>query len=185
MVAVYILLVIFAGISLITYVDNTTRARKQAGMLPDSPTPTALPTSDAAPKVASDSTAALILRLPEPQRQQAWTLLCLITDQLHAGLPSADTRTRYLLDQTAQTYLPDTLRAYLQLTPGAAQHLRSQGQEPTTLLSEQLSLIEDGVRTALQHDHAAADRLLTQGRFLRERFGEAEGALRLPEKLRR
>ncbi|MFC6748160.1 hypothetical protein [Deinococcus aquaticus] len=39
------------------------------------------------------------------------------------------------------------------------------------LLDEQLTLLEDGVREALRHDHAAADRLLTQGRFLRERFG--------------
>lgn len=184
MAAVFILMVIFAGIALITYVDNTTRAsRRVKPSLPESQTPLPPVSSQSlAPVVA---TASQVLRLPPAQREQAWTLLCLIEDELTSGRYEADARTRYLLEQTAQTYLPDTLGAFLQLTPGARQHLQMQGQDPATLLTEQLTLIEDGVKNALQHDHAAADRLLTQGRFLRERFGEAENAIPLPTESQR
>ena len=70
--------------------------------------------------------------------------------------------------------MPDTLRAYLHLTGGARRQLTAQGQTPEQLLDEQLTLMTSGIREALRHDHAAADQLLTQGRFLRERFGTGE-----------
>ncbi len=105
-------------------------------------------------------------------------------DAHRAGV-DGDSRTAYLLSQTRETYLPDTLRAYLNLTEGARRTLESQGQPPETLLTEQLGLLEDGVREALRHDHATADRLLSQGRFLRERFGTAESELSLGPKLRK
>ena len=64
------------------------------------------------------SLAALTLELPDPQRQQAFGLLCLVNDALTSGRYSHDQRTQYLLQQTLDTYLPDTLRAYLdQLRP--------------------------------------------------------------------
>ncbi|MDO4246870.1 MAG: hypothetical protein Q4C89_12675 [Deinococcus sp.] len=169
MIAVLILAVIFGGIALITYVDNTTKAQKRQALAAApavAPLPVAAAENEAAPET-------LILALPDPARAQAWQLLCLIHDGLQAGTLT-DTRARYLLTQTRQSYLPDTLRAYLNLTDGARRHLTAQGQTPEQLLDEQLSLMTSGIREALRHDHAAADHLLTQGRFLRERFGTGE-----------
>ena len=100
--------------------------------------------------------AALTLELPDPQRQQAFGLLCLVNDALTSGRYSHDQRTQYLLQQTLDTYLPDTLRAYLDLTPGAAQKVENSGQPARQLLSEQLTLMTGGIREALRHDHAAA-----------------------------
>lgn len=175
MTAVLILLVIFAGVALITYVDNTT-ARRRSLPGPASGPGRALqpgPAALAAPQGETPET--LTLALPEPARRQGWELLCLLHDGL-STLGAEDTRTRFLLSQTRASYLPDTLRAYLHLTEGARRQLRAQGQDPETLLSEQLTLMRGGVEEALRRDHAAADRLLTQGRFLRERFGDAEGS---------
>ncbi|RJF71233.1 hypothetical protein D3875_06255 [Deinococcus cavernae] len=118
--------------------------------------------------------AALTLELPDPQRQQAFGLLCVVQDALTSGRYAHDQRTQYLLQQTLDTYLPDTLRAYLDLTPGAAQQLEKAGQPARQLLSEQLSVMTSGVEQAMKRDHAAADRLLGQGNFLREKFGAAQ-----------
>lgn len=185
MTAVLILMVIFGGIALITYVDNVTKAQKRAGQLPTPPA-SPLPGPHAALQLGAPAEQALsahgletlILRLPEPSRAQAWTLLCAVADAQREE--QADTRTAYLLAQTRTAYLPDTLRAYLHLTDGARRTLAAQGQPADLLLAEQLRLMEDGVREALRHDHATADRLLTQGRFLRERFGSAGPELALP-----
>ncbi|GGK32764.1 hypothetical protein GCM10008955_28390 [Deinococcus malanensis] len=175
MMAVLILIVIFSGIALITYVDNTTKASRRAAALPP-PDAEAL----SAPTPTRHGVETLILNLPEPARSRAWTLLCVISDAQRLEGSSADARTGYLLAQTRVAYLPDTLQAYQALTDGARAALSAQGQPPERLLEEQLSLMEDGVREALRHDHAAADRLLTQGRFLRERFGGAGPELQLP-----
>ncbi len=110
--------------------------------------------------------AVLALRLPEPQRQQALALLC----QLQDAPGSLDARSAYLVRQTQADYLPQTLSAYLDLTDGARRRLAAEGMDAQTLLGEQLDLIQQGVYQALRLDHAAADRMLTQGRFLRERF---------------
>ncbi|BDP41650.1 hypothetical protein DAETH_16190 [Deinococcus aetherius] len=171
MTAVLLLLVIFGGIALITYVDNTTRAGRRAARLPPG-RGEALPAAARA-LPAPEPVESLLLRLPEPQRTRTWAILCAVADaQAAPGTP--DARTAYLLAETRRAYLPDTVRAYLGLTDGARERLAEQGQPADTLLTEQLALIEDGVREALRHDHAAADRLMTQGRFLRERF-QAEG----------
>lgn len=183
MTAVLILMVIFGGIALITYVDNVTKAQKRAGQLPPPPAG-ALPGAAHALEApgagqGAEGLEALILRLPEPARSHAWTLLCTVADAQRAEQP--DTRTAYLLAQTREAYLPDTLRAYFNLTEGARRTLAAQGQPPELLLGEQLRLMDDGVREALRHDHATADRLLTQGRFLRERFGAGGPELALPD----
>ncbi|ACO45914.1 hypothetical protein DEDE109153_02825 [Deinococcus deserti] len=174
MTAVLILIVIFSGIALITYVNNTTQSNRRAAALTRPPRPEALAAA------SSTGVEALILDLPEPARSRAWGLLCVISDAQRLTNTGADARTGYLLAQTRQAYLPDTLQAYQALTDGARSALDAQGQPPEQLLEEQLALMEDGVREALRHDHAAADRLLAQGRFLRERFGEAGHELRLP-----
>ncbi|WP_291422956.1 hypothetical protein [Deinococcus sp.] len=111
------------------------------------------------------------MRLPEPQRQKATELLALVGTLLKADIHGADPRTRFLLEQTARNYLPGTVQAYLELSVGARQQLAAQGQNPEALLSEQLQLMIDGVKQATRLDYVAADRLVNQGRFLRERFG--------------
>ncbi|GGM02146.1 hypothetical protein [Deinococcus aerophilus] len=180
MMAVLILLVIFGGVTAIVYVDNMGKAaRRSLEPPPGEPAASLSASLTAAPShVPSGLPESLALRLPEPARTQAWGLLCLVTDARLEGVNS-DPRTAYLLAQTREAYLPDTLRAYLNLTDGARRTLQGQGQPPEILLSEQLGLLEDGVREALRHDHATADRLLSQGRFLRERFGAADSELTL------
>ncbi|CAM3641264.1 hypothetical protein [Deinococcus frigens] len=178
--AVFILIVIFGGIAAITYVDNAGKTARKALEASAGQAAQPLPAAaqNALPRPQADAPESLALRLPEPARTQAWKLLCMVTDARKDGV-DGDTRTAYLLSQTREAYLPDTLRAYLNLTDGARRTLESQGQPPETLLSEQLGLLEDGVREALRHDHATADRLLSQGHFLRERFGAAESELSL------
>ncbi|GGO21487.1 hypothetical protein [Deinococcus humi] len=185
MIAVLILLVIFGGITAIIYVDNAGKtARKAMTFTPEEATALPAAAQPSLPRSQADAPESLALRLPEPARTQAWTLLCMVIDARKDGVDS-DNRTAYLLTQTREAYLPDTLRAYLNLTDGARRTLESQGQPPETLLTEQLGLLEDGVREALRHDHATADRLLSQGRFLRERFGAAESELSLRPNLRK
>ncbi len=172
MIAVFIVLVvfgsIFGGSALITHIagQNKLRILQEQRALAEAQRPAALPAP--APVVAADPHAApvLALRLPEPMRQQTLALLC----QLHDAPRTLDARSLYLVRQTQADYLPQTLRAYLELTAGARQRLAAQGMDAETLLAEQLELIAGGVHEALRLDHAAADRMLTQGRFLRERF---------------
>lgn len=166
---VFLMLVILAGAALIVSVDNAKEARR-AGQVPGGSAPT-LPTPE--------PVETLVLRLPEPQRARAWAILCAVADAQARPEGPPDTRTAYLLAETRRTYLPETLRAYLSLTDAARGRLSAQGQPADALLQEQFGLIEDGVREALRHDHAAADRLLTQGRFLRERFQGQGGDLAL------
>ena len=172
--AVLILAVVFLGIALVTYSDAL-KARQAGAALP--PTPAALPVQER--HVGGQSAPELVLALPEPARSQAWALLCLLTDGL--GTAGQDPHTHFLLTQTATSYFPETLRAYAQLSAGARAQLSAQGQRPEDLLGEQLSVMTAGVQEALRRDHAAADRLLAQGHFLRERFGAPGAALSLPE----
>lgn len=76
-----------------------------------------------------------------------------------------------MLSQIRLEYLPETLRAYQHLTPAGREQLRAQGRDPEGLLREQLERLNEGLDDLLHHDHAAADRMLTQGHFLRDRFG--------------
>lgn len=163
MLAVLILLLVFGGIGFVTLRE---RGRSASAPLPAPVSPVALP-----PSTATAVPESLILRLPEPERGRAWALLCLLTDSLRdraAHSPEA----LYLLTQTLESYLPDSLRAYLDLTPGARQTLSSQGQRAEDVLREHLDLMESGVREALRQDSRVADRLLTQTHFLQQRFGQ-------------
>lgn len=156
---------IFGGVMGILHVSGSNKIRvlQEKRLLAEAQRPVALPApAPADPHAAS----ALALRLPEPQRSAALALLCQLAD----APASLDARSRYLIEQTQAEYLPETLRAYLDLKEGARQRLAAQGMNPETLLTEQLSLIRQGIQDALRLDHEAADRVLTQGRFLRERF---------------
>lgn len=160
---------IFGGVTLMTYVSGKHKVqimrekRLLAEAQRETQRPAALPAS-----APADPNAApvLALRLPEPQRSRALRLLCKLQD----APADLDARSLYLIRQTQADYLPATLRAYLDLNDGGRQRLAAQGMPAETLLSEQLGLIEQGLDDALRLDHAAADRVLTQGRFLRERF---------------
>ena len=172
MLAVLILLVIFGNLALMTYIREQGKVRvlqeKRAlaeaeARAKSGPPPAALPTPEPADPHAAP---VLALRLPEPLRSQAWQLL----RQLQDAPRTLDARSAFLVKQTRADYLPQTLRAYLDLTDGARRRLEAQGMDAETLIAEQLDLMESGVQEALRLDHAAADRLLTQGRFLRERF---------------
>ncbi|PTA69375.1 hypothetical protein [Deinococcus arcticus] len=120
------------------------------------------PTPSSAPTGGPASAADLALQLPEPHRLYALALLCRLQD----APASTEPRTLFVLCQARDTYLPETLRAYLHLTPAGRQQLALQGHSPEALLQQQLALINQAATEALGHDHAAANRLLTQGRFL-------------------
>lgn len=124
---------------------------------------------------AEDPAPALALRLPEPHRLYALALLCRLED---APLHTLDPQSAYLVRQARAEYLPGTLRAYLNLTPGARAELRAGGHDPEALLRRQLELVAQGVEDALRRDPASAARLLTQGHFLGEVFPAHETARR-------
>ncbi|WP_019585602.1 hypothetical protein [Deinococcus apachensis] len=156
---------IFGGVMGIIHVSGRHKVQvlREKRLLAEAQRPLPLP----APAPADPNAApVLALRLPEPQRSMALALL----SQLADAPTSLDARSSYLLRQAQAEYLPETLRAYLELKDGARQQLNAQGLNPETLLTEQLELIRQGVEDALRLDHVAADRVLTQGRFLRERF---------------
>ena len=134
----------------------------------DGPLITAQPLTDP----AQDDTPTLALRLPEPQRLFALALLCRLQDAPYGQL---DAPAQFVIRQARLEYLPTTLRAYLNLTPGARQALAGRGQLPEPLLQEQLEQISRGVDQALGADQSATRQLLTQGHFLRDRFSEGEG----------
>lgn len=121
----------------------------------------------ASPSIAVECAAELALRLPEPHRLYALALLCRLQD---TQAESLDAHSAYLIRQARNEYLPTTLRAYLSLTPAARTRLNERGQDAEELLREQLELISGGVAGALAQHHAPADRMLTQGHFLGERF---------------
>jgi len=79
----------------------------------------------------------------------------------------------YLIRQTALDYLPAALQSYLSLPPQYAERpITADGQTPHGALLSQLDLMDRKMREVaddvVRHD---SDRLLANGRFLRERFG--------------
>ena len=74
-----------------------------------------------------------LLRLPEPARSRAWALLCSLHDALREA--PVDARTSFLLQQTRDQYLPDTVSAYLHLTPAARSRASARCRESTKLAS--------------------------------------------------
>lgn len=133
---------------------------------------------DTLPAAVLDDAPALALRLPEPHRLYALALLCRLQDAPHDRL---DAQAQFVIRQARLEFLPTTLRAYLNLTPGARQALTARGQVPEALLRGQLEQISRGVEDVLAADQGATRTLLSQGHFLRERFAEGEG---LSEKMR-
>lgn len=90
----------------------------------------------------------------------------------------------YILERTATDYLPTTLKLYLSL-PGtyATQHQVQDGKTSKQLLLEQLGILETKMNEVAEDvQRNDADRLLTNGRFLEERFGPSALSLQPPDR---
>ena len=88
----------------------------------------------------------------------------------------------YILERTATEYLPTTLQLYLTL-PGTypTQHEVQDGKTPKELLLDQLGILETKMSEVAEDvQRNDADRLLTNGRFLEERFGRSPLSLQPP-----
>lgn len=87
----------------------------------------------------------------------------------------------YVIQRTAVDYLPSTITAYLALPDGyATTHVLQDGKTALQLLREQLQLLEDRLDEITDAVHQQdSDRLVANGRFLEERFGQG-GSLALP-----
>ena len=82
----------------------------------------------------------------------------------------------YIVQRTALEYLPATLEAYLNLPRAyATLHPVDGGKTPSAVLLDQLTLLESKM-TEISDDIASndSDKLLANGRFLREKFGRSE-----------
>ena len=113
-------------------------------------------------------------RLPAP----AMAKLLKIQHQIAELLPMASefptgSRDLYVIQRTATDYLPATLQAYLALPPQfAATKVVENGKTAAQLVDEQLDLLAsqlDEIKDAVHRQDS--DRLLANGRFLEERFG--------------
>lgn len=99
-------------------------------------------------------------------------------DRLPAGAQHA-----HLVHRVATDYLPTTLRIYLELPQAWAQQYSGfGGRTALDILREQLDILEIGVRelhrAVLEDD---GERLLANGAFLADRFGNADSDLHLPD----
>ncbi len=88
----------------------------------------------------------------------------------------------FVLQRTAEDYLPTTIQAYLALPPAyAAERVVQDGKTPLEVLKEQLELLDQQMEEVAEAVHRRdTDRLLAQGIFLEERFGRRDEPLRLP-----
>jgi hypothetical protein len=85
----------------------------------------------------------------------------------------------YVLQKTVAEYLPNTLDAYLALPPGYAHAAVSpDGKTALQALWEQLNLLDRKLdEIAFSLNRHSLDRLVANGRFLEERFGQQESEL--------
>ena len=79
----------------------------------------------------------------------------------------------FVIQRTATDYLPTTLQAYLALPPQyAATKVVGEGKTALQVLSDQLDLLDSKMDEISEAAHKQdSDRLLANGRFLEERFG--------------
>ncbi len=122
-------------------------------------------------------------RLPAPAMGKLLKIHRQIADllPLSAQLPTGS-RDLYVIQRTATDYLPATLQAYLALPPRfAATEVVQDGKTAIQLLEEQLDLLAAQLNEIGDAVHRQdSDRLLANGRFLEERFGNPTD-LRLPK----
>jgi hypothetical protein len=85
----------------------------------------------------------------------------------------------YVVQRTTIEYLPNTVNAYLALPPGYANAaVSADGKTALQALWEQLNLLEAKLDQIASNVHRQnLDRLVANGRFLEERFGERPSEL--------
>ncbi|SMB84187.1 hypothetical protein [Deinococcus hopiensis] len=113
-------------------------------------------------------------RLPREAETRLHGVISAIREALPRlrNLEKLGDRGAYLVRETALSYLPTAVEAYLTLPPAYARlHRRPDGKTPAESLSVQLALLE-GVMNQVVEDLAGDDAtaLETHGRFLQERF---------------
>jgi len=88
----------------------------------------------------------------------------------------------FVVERTASDYLPTSLAAYLNLPRAyATLHAVQDGKTPKAILLDQLTLLESKLNEVADDVHRNdADRLLANGRFLQERFGQSSLSLKPP-----
>lgn len=89
----------------------------------------------------------------------------------------------YVIQRTATDYLPSTLQAYVALPQAyATTRVVQDGKTPLQLLRDQLQLLDEKLDEIADAVHRRdSDRLVANGRFLEERFGQGPaGGLTLP-----
>ncbi|HZP30805.1 MAG TPA: hypothetical protein VFC99_17790 [Acidimicrobiia bacterium] len=113
-------------------------------------------------------------RVPVAIGARVRSIVVTVTDVLPQvqSLPPGS-RARYTIAKTATDYLPSAVDAYLALPRRyAEQEAVAGGRTPAALLCDQLDLLAAEVaRIADAIRRADADRLVTNGRFLADRFG--------------
>jgi hypothetical protein len=85
----------------------------------------------------------------------------------------------YVVQRTTIEYLPNTINAYLALPPGYANAtVSADGKTALQALWEQLNLLEGKLDEIASNVHRQnLDRLVANGRFLEERFGDRSSEL--------
>ena len=85
----------------------------------------------------------------------------------------------YVLQRTTSEYLPTTLQAYLDLPPGYANAVvTADGKTALQTLHDQLDLLDRKLdEIAFDVHRQNLDRLVANGRFLEERFGQRRSEL--------
>lgn len=122
-------------------------------------------------------------RLPVDVQNQVAEIRQRILDLLpHAADLPGGAKDLYVLQRTAHEYLPTTLQMYLALPRDyATTHIVQDGKTPLQILMEQLELLDGQMEEIADAvNQRDSDRLLAQGRFLEERFGQPSGGLALP-----
>jgi hypothetical protein len=133
---------------------------------------------------ALDGTVDLVRgRLPTDVQASVMEIRRRILELLpHAADLPGGAQDLFVLQRTATEYLPTTLRYYLSLPQDyATTRVVQEGKTPLQVLRDQLGII-DGQMTEIAEavNQRDTDRLLAQGRFLEERFGNPDRELKLP-----
>ena len=102
----------------------------------------------------------------------------------HAADLPGGSQDLYVLQRTATDYLPTTVRMDLALpAANATTQVVQDGKTPLAVLQDQLELLDGQMAEIADAVHRRdSDRLLAQGRFLEERFGQGPRELRLPQR---
>lgn len=123
--------------------------------------------------LAASGLEGRLRRLPSPTREEALALYeeaRRAVAALDEGTPAHDA---YTIRATLTDYLPESVNAFLDIPESRRMSPLPGGQTPLALLQSQLRLMREGLERAVGgHNLARAERLLSHGRFLEERFGK-------------